>query len=928
MKLPNVSAKDAADAMQELAKGGLSVNQILGATRGTLQLGLAANTSYAESAVIVARALKAFNLEGSDATRVADLFTAAANKSTADMTDVALGFQMASAQFAAGDQTIQGLTTSLALMANAGIVGSDAGTSLKTMMNRLMAPTKKAKTLMNEMGISVYDTAGNMRSMPNLIQEFTDATRGMTKEQRNAALYTIFGSDAIRASRVMLNAGREGWLKMEKAITKGGEAQKFAEARTKGFNGAVQALWSQIETLAIELGEHLLPAAEEITRAMARFVGRLDANAIAAFFGQITNAVRAIYNFIAGSVLAQSVLGGLLAGFIAFRIISTVVGMVYALAAAFVVLRAAMVAHPIILIIAALVALGVGLYIAYKRSERFREIVNGVWKSVYDFTMRTWPQIKAAVLNAINAITQEIMSWQVVQFVRRHWGTISAITSEIWTRISNIVSKNVDNVVNIVRAQFNFMVAIIRPLFNLFVAIITAAFNIAKAIVSNAIGVITGRISLLRAVINIVRTIFQQVVNVLKAMWALAKTAVSEGVQAMITILRNAVGIFATVGYQLGAAIVQGILSGVSGLASALGKKIGDAAKGAAGIAKRAIGANSPSTLFANQVGKPIADGILRGYLLGSGDLPNKIKESTRKALEGAKRTIDAHRDKMKRAWDRLAGDALRAFDAITESHLTPTEAWIRHQDNYFDVTRLQERLNQAQTELNRALAGEDGVVDPDEVRRALLDVEEAQWALARREHEKVAAEERKQYESQRELQRTHLQDYLDGQWEALQKSPEQWKTILDQTMGVLGEYGVTFRTAGFALGGAFAQGMHESIGTIGAESGNIATIVANMLRLHSPAKEGPLSSLNKWWSSFAPTLLQGLNSSAIQKELAGALAPPGGGIPFGARAGNGGGSVTINNPVFLSGDRETVRHIAELVEPHIGVRPSVGPVV
>ena len=338
LKLPNVSAKDASDAMTELAKAGLSVKDVIGASRGVLQLGVAGNIKFGESAIIVARALNAFKMKGSEATKVADLLTSTANKTTADINDMALGVQMASSQFRAAGFDLDDLTTSLGLMANAGIAGSDAGTSLKTMMNRLTAPTSTASKKMKELGISVYDSSGEVKKMPTLIQHFNDRLRGLSNESRNAALYTMFGSDAIRAARVQLNAGAQAWNELNVATTAGGDAQAFAEARTKGFNGAIQGVISQVETLAIELGMALLPAATAAARGLSDFLGKIDVGKITAFFGFLADGVRVLYAIATANGAATPMILGMVAAFATLKFI------IYPLIAGITALRTAVMA--------------------------------------------------------------------------------------------------------------------------------------------------------------------------------------------------------------------------------------------------------------------------------------------------------------------------------------------------------------------------------------------------------------------------------------------------------------------------------------------------------------------------------------------------------------------------------------------------------
>lgn len=614
-KLPNVSAKDASEAMQALARGGLSVQQTLEATRGTLQLGLAANIGFADSATIVARSLKAFNLGGSEATRVADLFTAAANKSTAEMTDIALGFQMASAQFAAGDQTIQGLTTSLTLMANAGIVGSDAGTSLKTMMNRLMAPTQKARDLMKDLGIQVYDSSGNMKSMPNIIQELNSAMGGMSKEQRNAALYTLFGSDAIRAARVQMNAGRKGWLDMQKSITQGGEAQRFAEARTKGFNGALQAFGSAVETLAITLGTALLPAATDIVRALTNFINTIDPAKIIGFFSAITDSIGIIYNFISGSDLLTASLGGLLAMFITYRAVMAGWNVIMGIATVAMGLFNAVVAmNPIVLIIAAIVGLAVALVLLWKRSETFRAIVTGVWEAV-----------KTAALTAINFIRNHWMLLvgiltggvgMLAYLIISKWDAIKNATMAIWGAISGFFRKWWPLLFVVFLAPLALIYAIVNRTWRRIWAITQTVWNAIKTVISTVVGAVKAVVSaVLGPIVGIVSRIFNAVKEKILGPVRTAKGLLRTALEALGGVIRGVVGIITAAAMSLGSAIIDGILSGVSGLAGRLTDAIVGAAEGALSAAKSFIGADSPSRLFRDEVGAPMIEGAVQGIL-------------------------------------------------------------------------------------------------------------------------------------------------------------------------------------------------------------------------------------------------------------------------------------------------------------------------
>lgn len=314
-KLPNVSAKDAANSMVELGKAGLNVNTVIGATRGVLQLGLAANIEFSEAAVITARALKAFGLEGKEATRVANLLAAGSLKSTAEISDLAFGLQNAGAQFKSAGYDMETLVTALSELVDSGLSGEYAGTALKTMLIRLQSPTKEAAAVMKELGVNVYDAGGKMKPLPVIIEQFGKAFKGASEQTKAQALNTIFGVRANQAMFKLLDGGVKTWYDYYSAIYKTNAAQQIAEARTKGVWGAAGALGSAIETLAIQLGTALLPALEKGIRGMANFVANIDPNRIISFVTAIKDAVAgpltSFVNFLR-SDLGQTLVAGAL----------------------------------------------------------------------------------------------------------------------------------------------------------------------------------------------------------------------------------------------------------------------------------------------------------------------------------------------------------------------------------------------------------------------------------------------------------------------------------------------------------------------------------------------------------------------------------------------------------------------------------------
>ena len=289
IKLPATSAKDAAQAMTELAKGGLSVNESMKAARATLQLAAAAETDVATAAETVSDALNAFKLPAKDATRITDLLANAANATTGDIHDFSLAMKMSAAVAHQLGVPIEDLTTMLGQMANAGIKGSDAGTSLKTMLLSLAAPTGEAAKLMDDLGVSMFDAQGKFVGTRSMIEQFNTALSGMTQEQKAATLATIFGSDAVRAAGIIFGETAPQFDALKAKMEEQGAAAALAEAKMKGFKGGLEGFKSAVETLGISIGETLLPAATAIVGKLSEVANWMNQNKTAtlAFIGVI-----------------------------------------------------------------------------------------------------------------------------------------------------------------------------------------------------------------------------------------------------------------------------------------------------------------------------------------------------------------------------------------------------------------------------------------------------------------------------------------------------------------------------------------------------------------------------------------------------------------------------------------------------------------
>lgn len=318
------SAQDASEAMLELAKGGLTQAEIKGgALQETLTLATAGGLKLGDASTFVANGMAAFGLEAKDAAQVTTAFAGAANASTASVESIGFGMAQVGPIAHLMGLSIQDSTAALAAFDSAGLKGQDAGTSLKTMLTRLIPSTDattnaferlglltvdaasatrflqskgikplgsdvdtltgqmqkyamkvvgattfngKARKEFNRLGMETgavrnafFDATGQVKSLSSVSQTLQNALKGQSKEQKLATLNTLFGSDASRAAAILADQGAKGLAKYVRAVNSKSGAEKLAAAATAGYSGAMEAFKGGLDTVQIQLGTLFLP---------------------------------------------------------------------------------------------------------------------------------------------------------------------------------------------------------------------------------------------------------------------------------------------------------------------------------------------------------------------------------------------------------------------------------------------------------------------------------------------------------------------------------------------------------------------------------------------------------------------------------------------------------------------------------------------
>lgn len=250
------SATDSADAINDLGKAGMSVTDILtGGLSGALNLAASDGMAVGDAAEYMANALSMFHLKGSQASQVADTLAAGAGKAVGNVSDFGEALNNCGAQANSFGMNVQETTGVLALFAQNGTIGAEAGTQLNSMLMKLAAPSTEAANTMKELGISAYDAQGHFVGMANFAGQLQKAEKNLTDEQRNQANATIFGSYAIKAANYLYEAGESGVNKWTKAVSESGYAAEQAAAKNNNLKGDLENLGGSMESLMISVGE-------------------------------------------------------------------------------------------------------------------------------------------------------------------------------------------------------------------------------------------------------------------------------------------------------------------------------------------------------------------------------------------------------------------------------------------------------------------------------------------------------------------------------------------------------------------------------------------------------------------------------------------------------------------------------------------------
>ena len=430
------SAGEVAEAMTEMAKAGWSTTQIIDGMAGVLDATAASGESLGTVSTIVADAITGFGLTALDSARVADLMTQAANSGTIGVADLGESYKYVAPLAQSMGLSIEDVTTALSAMSMAGIKGSQAGTSLRTVLANMAKPSKTVATAMEELGLIITNSDGSFKSLDQIVTIMRTEFAGLTEDQKAYYATALAGKEGMSGLISLLNLTQEEYDALSASMNNcSGIAGETASVMQDNLQSKVEQLGGSLESLAIKLSEYVIPY---LTGLVEKITAAVDV------FTNLSPGVQKAILVIAGIV---AVVGPLL--IIVGKVISAVgtimtiipklAGVINVVKTAFAALNATMLANPIVLIIAAIAALVAAFIYLWNTNEEFRQFWIDLWENIKEVAIAAWNAIKeflAAAWQAISSTAQSI------------WNGIKDFFADLWEGIKETASGILDTIKN------------------------------------------------------------------------------------------------------------------------------------------------------------------------------------------------------------------------------------------------------------------------------------------------------------------------------------------------------------------------------------------------------------------------------------------------------------------------------------------------
>lgn len=586
------SAFECAEALNYLALAGYDTEQMCNTLPTVLNLAAAGDIALADASDMVTDAMSALGMGVDEAETMVDQMAKTASTTNTSVAQLGEGILTIGATAKSIKGGTAELNTALGILANNGIKGAEGGTHLRNIILSLQNPTDKAAAQMEALGISVYDSEGNMRSMNDILGDLNKSMDGMTSAEKSNIIGTIFNKTDLSSVNALLANTGSTWDSLQKSITEsGGAAQQMADTQLDNLQGQITILKSALEGLAISFGELLMPAIKQIVGWVQKFVDWLNGLSEGT---QKTVVTIALLAAALGPVLI--VIGKVISAVgTIMTVVPKITGVINTVKGAFAALNTTMLANPIVLIIAAIAALVAAFIYLWNNCDGFRQFWIDLWENVKQVAITVWNAIKeffSQVWEAIKTIFStvfEVIKTLVTTYFNLYktiietvFNVIKTVITTIWEAIKGVFTTVFNVIKTLVTTYFNIYKTIIQTVLTVIQTVITTVWNTIKTVITTVLNAIK---TIFSTVWNAIKTIISAVVSGIKGLITGNFTAVKNSITTIMNTIKSTIStIWNTI-----KSTISTVLGAIKGAVTSVFNGIVNAVKGAMGNVLNAV---------------------------------------------------------------------------------------------------------------------------------------------------------------------------------------------------------------------------------------------------------------------------------------------------------------------------------------------------
>lgn len=604
------SATESAEALKYMAMAGWQDQQMLEGLEGVMNLAAASGENLGLVADIVTDSLTAFGLEAGDSAKFADVLAAAATSSNTNVGILGESFKYVAPLAGAMGYSVEDVSVALGLMANAGIKGSQAGTSLRSALTRLANPTGDAAKKLDALGVSITDAHGEMKPLNQLLPELRESFKDLSEEQQIQAASSIFGREAMAGMLAIINASDEDFDSLTESINNSaGAAEEMSKIMIDNLQGDITLLKSAVEGLGISFFEHMDSGLRNVVQAATGYIGILQdaiekdgiSGAVAAF-GEIVADIAVKIAEAAPQMIQAAV--GLIQSFISGisenkdLIIASITEATTAL------LEAAMEIIPEMLALGMDIVVGLITGITDNLDTLMPAAVDMIF-TIVDTLIDNLDILIPAAIEIIITVMQAMID-NLDKIIDAGMHLIETLAGAIIDNLPTIIESGIQLVLNLISG-------ILRKLPDIIETGISLVGGLARAIIGSLPQVLAAGVQLvLQLVIGIIQTIPQALKSALDLAGAVIG-GIKDGLSSA---------------FSIGANLVTGLWNGIASVKDWIIGKIGGFTSSVVSSMKSFFGIRSPSTVFRDEVGKNLALGIGVGFEAETDSLNKDMKDA------------------------------------------------------------------------------------------------------------------------------------------------------------------------------------------------------------------------------------------------------------------------------------------------------------